>query len=181
MNISVLGAGAWGTALAIAFAATSKHRVTLWSRDHVQAATMRDSRENARYLDNAHFPDALTVSDDIDAAIHGSDVLIGATPSHGLRALLQTLVSKKSAAPLLWVCKGFDRETGLLPHETVAHVFAGSTAPFAVGALSGPSGIEWQRATCIFLRRFDWCGNRRRLKKHHGDCRWHFGWHAVRP
>jgi glycerol-3-phosphate dehydrogenase (NAD(P)+) len=142
MNITVLGAGAWGTALAIAFArgSTQQHAVTLWTRDAAQAEAMRNTRENARYLEGARFADALDVEDNFDRAIAKADVLIGATPSHGLRALVETLIAKNNRAPLLWVCKGFDRETGKLPHETVAAAFQSShTAPFPVGALSGPS------------------------------------------
>lgn len=136
MNITVIGAGAWGTALAISFA--SKHAVTLYARDETQALELRTARQNARYLPGAALPANLAISSDFDAAIANAQILIGATPSHGLRALVESLVVKHSTAPLLWVCKGFDRDTGLLPHETVAAVF-GAQTPFSVGALSGPS------------------------------------------
>jgi glycerol-3-phosphate dehydrogenase (NAD(P)+) len=140
MNITVIGAGAWGTALAISFA--NKHSVTLYSRDAAQAEAMRASRQNARYLPDAAFPATLSIADDFDRAIADANVLIAATPSHGLRALVETLAEKNATTPLLWVCKGFDRETGLLPHETVAAAMPNSSpfaSSFSFGALSGPS------------------------------------------
>ena len=77
MKISILGAGAWGTALAIAF--SSRHAVALWARDAAQAAAMQASRENARYLPGCALPAALRIEADFNTAV-GSELNIVATP-----------------------------------------------------------------------------------------------------
>lgn len=138
MNITILGAGAWGTALAISLA--DRHRLVLWGRND---DTMRDAaarRENTAYLPGFQLPDSLTVSADFDAAVAhvaSSDdaLLIVASPVAGLRPLLKRL--QGTAIPnLVWLCKGFEEKTQLLPHQ-VAHEVLG--AELAIGTLSGPS------------------------------------------
>src|ERR1019366_338551 len=111
MNITILGAGAWGTALALSLA--DRHAVFLWGRNH---AAMRDAaarRENAAYFPGFALPDGLTVSADFDAALAharcgvGPDesLLIVATPVAGLRPLALRLQSRK-IRNLVWLCKG---------------------------------------------------------------------------
>ena len=135
-KISVLGAGAWGTAVAIAVAA--RHDVLLWGRDAAAMAAMDAARDNTHYLQGYPFPPALQVSADFDAAVAhvGQDgLLIAACPVAGLRPLLQSL--KGRAIPnIVWLCKGFEYETGMLPHQIVREVL-GDAVP--AGALSGPS------------------------------------------
>ena len=135
-NISVLGAGAWGTAVAIAVAA--RHDVLLWGRNAAAMAEMAAARDNTHYLKGYPFPPALQVSADFDAAVAhaGEDgLLIAACPVAGLRPLLHALKGK--AIPnLVWLCKGFEYETGMLPHQIVREVL-GEGVPS--GALSGPS------------------------------------------
>ena len=135
-KISVLGAGAWGTAVAIAVAA--RHDVLLWGRDAGAMEEMGRARENTDYLPGYPFPPALQVTGDFDAAVAhaGSDgLLVAATPVAGLRPLLQALQGK--AIPnIVWLCKGFEYETGMLPHQIVREVL-GEAVP--AGALSGPS------------------------------------------
>jgi glycerol-3-phosphate dehydrogenase (NAD(P)+) len=140
MNITILGAGAWGTALAITLA--DRHNVILWGRDQ---AAMRDAatrRENSAYFPGFNLPDGLAVTSDFDAAAtHVSDdtasggLLIIASPVAGLRPLLERLRSR-SIPGIVWLCKGFEEGTGLLPHEIV-HAVLGDAV--AAGALSGPS------------------------------------------
>ena len=95
MNIIVLGAGAWGTALAISAASNAKasSRVTLWSRDAAQAAAMQSQRCNAKYLPQVAFPDSLQIAsgDFSDALVKTADVVIIATPMSGLRGMLLQL------------------------------------------------------------------------------------------
>lgn len=132
MKIGVLGAGAWGTALAIA--ASARHDVLLWARDAAAIAAMRAARRNARYLPDSPLPQSLALSSDLDAAIaHGRDgVIVIATPMSGLRGMLAQL---PDGARALWLCKGFEAGTGLLGHEIAREV-----APrLATGILSGPS------------------------------------------
>ena len=136
-KITVLGAGAWGTALAMALA--PRHDVFLWGRHGAAMSAMAVARENARYLPGFMLPPSLTVSADLDAALaHAASadaLLIAACPVAGLRPLLHQL--KERAIPnLVWLCKGFENGTGLLPHQIMREVMGDMVA---CGALSGPS------------------------------------------
>ena len=132
MNITVFGAGAWGTALACA--AASRHAVMLWARDAAQADLMQARRANERYLPGLQLPSALSVSanfaDALAHAAHG--LIVVATPMAGLRQCLSNL---PSGAPVLWLCKGFEIKTGSLGHEVAAQVRGDA----ACAVLSGPS------------------------------------------
>ena len=142
MKIVVLGAGAWGTALAMGAARqTGGHAVTLWARDGLQVADMQARRQNARYLPGIDFPPALLVSDaDPLALARAADLVIVATPMAALRRMLLAL--RGCQAPVAWLCKGFEAVAttdsgsfGLLAHEVCAQV-----APDLIaGVLSGPS------------------------------------------
>jgi glycerol-3-phosphate dehydrogenase (NAD(P)+) len=132
MNIAVLGAGAWGTALALA--AAERHPTVLWARDARQAAEMAASRRNQRYLPDVALPAALRITADHAVALaHGRDGLtVIATPMSGLR---EQLVTMPDARGVLWLCKGFEAGTGLLGHEIAQAVRPGAPG----GVLSGPS------------------------------------------
>lgn len=133
MDILVLGAGAWGTALAIG--AGARHRVTLWARDPAQAQAMRADGENRKYLPGFRLPPGVAVSADASpgALAQQHDLVIVASPMAGLRQMLTVL--RDCRRPVAWLCKGFETPTGLLGHEIRAEV-----APaLAGGALSGPS------------------------------------------
>ncbi|MBW0171914.1 MAG: NAD(P)H-dependent glycerol-3-phosphate dehydrogenase [Hydrogenophaga sp.] len=148
MNIVVLGAGAWGTALAIGAASQDGQfrQVTLWARDARQAAEMREQRENRRYLPGVALPPTVTIdSRPLDATSSGAvlaqaDLVIIGTPMAGLRGMLALLAAHP--APVAWLCKGFEAPVhgdagsgGLLGHEIRAQV-----APrLKAGVLSGPS------------------------------------------
>ena len=137
-RITVLGAGAWGTAVALALAA--RNDVLIWGRDSAAMHAMQAARENTHYLPGFAFPAALRVSGDLTAALahlEGSSapLLIAACPVAGLRPLLEQLQGR--AVPnLVWLCKGFEGGTGMLPHQVVQQVL-GDGVPGA--ALSGPS------------------------------------------
>ncbi|XAH22818.1 NAD(P)H-dependent glycerol-3-phosphate dehydrogenase [Xylophilus sp. GW821-FHT01B05] len=139
MKIVVIGAGAWGTAMAIAAAAAGAHAVQLWARDPAQAAALERARENARYLPGAALPPALSVaSGPLTALLPEAELVIVATPIAALRGVLAQLAGL--TVPVAWLCKGFEAASGdgafgLLPHEVCAQV-----APaLAAGTLSGPS------------------------------------------
>jgi glycerol-3-phosphate dehydrogenase (NAD(P)+) len=138
VKLSVLGAGAWGTALAIS--ASHRHDTVLWARDAAQAALMQTQRSNLRYLDQVDLPPALQVTADFDRAIAHArgGMLIVATPMAGLASVLQA-VHRAIAGPrspgLFWLCKGFQDGSGHLGHEVAAAVWPGGR----VGVLSGPS------------------------------------------
>jgi glycerol-3-phosphate dehydrogenase (NAD(P)+) len=139
--ITVLGAGAWGTAVAIALAA--RHEVLLWGRNPEQMAATEAARDNLSYLPGHPLPPALRVSADFEAALaHVTEaapgttpLLIAASPVAGLRPLLQQLKGR-NIPNIVWLCKGFEYETGLLPHQVVHDVLGDAVAG---AALSGPS------------------------------------------
>ena len=132
VKIAVLGAGAWGTALAISFA--DKHDVFLWGRDSAQLDLLARERSNRRYLPDAAFPVSMSIAPNLSNALADADLVLIAAPTSGLS---ETLIATKACrAPILWACKGFDKTTGKLPHETVAELMPQGTR---FGALSGPS------------------------------------------
>jgi len=134
MSIAVLGAGAWGTAIAIRLAGVAP--VRLWTRSPEQAAAMSAERVNARYLAGQALPAALQATADLDAALAGAEWLISAVPTSGFRSLLQGLRAKRVTTPLLWLCKGFEAGSRRLPHEVLREAWP-QHPPAAV--LSGPS------------------------------------------
>ncbi|MFL9927392.1 NAD(P)-dependent glycerol-3-phosphate dehydrogenase [Herbaspirillum lusitanum] len=139
MKITILGAGAWGTALAITLA--KRHEVLLWGRNAEAMQAAATTRENTAYLRGFALPPTLQVSADFDAAVGHvcaepeASLLIVASSVAGLRALSEQL----SAYPipnLVWLCKGLEEQTRLLPHQIVREVMGNN---LAAGALSGPS------------------------------------------
>ena len=140
MHVTVLGAGAWGTALAAS--AARRHPTRLWARDAEQAAAMRTLRCNARYLPGIELPQALAVTADFDAAVaHAAGgaapdggLIVVATPMAGLEDVLRRL-PVDGRCGVTWLCKGFQQTTGRLGHEV-----ARAACPAArVGVISGPS------------------------------------------
>lgn len=134
--VAVLGAGSWGTALAIQFA--RNHRaVRLWGRDRALLASMAQSRRNERYLPSAPLPDSLQIEPELSRALRGARDVLVVVPSLALRALLC------EAAPHLapdmqvaWATKGFEQGTGKLPHEVARDVLGPERR---VAVLSGPT------------------------------------------
>lgn len=137
MNLTIIGAGAWGTALAITFA--PRHRTVLWTREDDVTRTMLSERENRRFFPGYSLPESLIIADDFDSAISSADLVILATPLVGFRASVRRLQASHRAKPVLWVCKGFEADTAKLPHQIVAE----ELGPDALyGALTGPSFAE---------------------------------------
>jgi glycerol-3-phosphate dehydrogenase (NAD(P)+) len=139
MKITILGAGAWGTALAITLA--RKHDVVLWGRNAQAMEEANRQRENKPYLPGFPLPDELAVTADFNAAVHHvcgepqTSLLIVASSVAGLRGLAGQL--RGHPIPnLVWLCKGLEEDTRLLPHQIVQQVL-GSAIP--AGMLSGPS------------------------------------------
>ncbi len=137
MRLTVIAAGAWGTALAIAF--SEKHRVTLWTREEDVAQGMHDTRENTRFLPGYRLPESLLIGADFNSAVADAELLVIATPLAGLRPTLRQLRESALAAPLIWVCKGLEAGSAKLPHQLVAEELG---AQALCGALSGPSFAE---------------------------------------
>ena len=134
LKLSVLGAGAWGTALAASWA--PHHVVTLWGRSASELDAMRTQRVNARYLPDCALPDTLRFNPDFNAAVDDADLIVIAVPTGGLRATLAALASRPKLPPLVWVCKGFEPGSRKLPHQLLAELLPAHTQ---TGVLSGPS------------------------------------------
>ena len=133
--MTVIGAGSWGTALAILLAREGRP-TRLWGRDAAQQDSMRIAGRNLRYLPEASFPPSLEIASDLNRALHGARDALIAVPSHAFRATLENI--KAHLGPqtrVAWATKGFEIATGLLPHQVVGQVL-GET-PGAV--LSGPT------------------------------------------
>ncbi len=134
--IAVLGAGSWGTALALQFARSGR-TVRLWGRDSTQLARIDADRCNARYLPGAGFPDSIHVVADLADCLHGVRDIVVSVPSHAFRETLSRI------APLLdddarvcWATKGFELDTGKLPHQVAQEILG---AERHVAVLSGPT------------------------------------------
>jgi glycerol-3-phosphate dehydrogenase (NAD(P)+) len=135
MNITILGAGAWGTALACA--ASCRHSTLLWARDAGSAANLQRQRENTRYLPGVSLPTELQITADRTQALaHALDGLtVIATPMAGLREQLEDLRALGDSRAVLWLCKGFEAGTASLGHELARQLRPGAPC----GILSGPS------------------------------------------
>jgi len=133
--IAVIGAGSWGTALAIQLARAG-HATRLWGRDREQLQAMCSVRRNSRYLPLAEFPDSLEVVPELGEALRGARDALIAVPSHAFRAVLLELEPHLCGGTrIAWASKGFETATGLLPHQIANEVFG--ERPGAV--LSGPT------------------------------------------
>jgi glycerol-3-phosphate dehydrogenase (NAD(P)+) len=139
MRIAVLGAGAWGTALA--HHAAQHHEVSLWSRAEQHAAAIRSERVNQRYLPGVTLHPSITASSHLREVLDWVDaspasLIVVATTVAGLRPTLESIAALRGAPPrLIWLCKGIEPSTDFLPHQVV-----GSVLPAAgTGALLGPS------------------------------------------
>jgi glycerol-3-phosphate dehydrogenase (NAD(P)+) len=134
MRISVLGAGAWGTALALRLAAHTS--VILWTRSTEHAEDMVRQRENRRYLPGHVLPIGLSVSSDLGIACAGAELLVAAVPSNAFRSLASALAGTGITTPIIWLCKGLETGSRKLPHAVLAEAWPDHPP---AGVLSGPS------------------------------------------
>ncbi|RMH19399.1 MAG: NAD(P)-dependent glycerol-3-phosphate dehydrogenase, partial [Gammaproteobacteria bacterium] len=136
--VAILGAGSWGTALAITAARTHQdNHVFLWDHDPVHCEKIQTSRENNRYLPGISLPENLIAIADLERIIETAAEIIIAVPSHAFRSILQTLKSTgHPLAGLTWATKGLEPQTGLLMHQVVSDELD-DNMPIAV--LSGPT------------------------------------------
>ncbi|MFI4967130.1 MAG: NAD(P)H-dependent glycerol-3-phosphate dehydrogenase [Gammaproteobacteria bacterium] len=134
--IGIVGAGSWGTALAISLAKNGR-AVRLWSVDKSELDPLPKDRENKRFLLGCSFPESLGIEFDLKRLVADCDDLLVVVPSHGFRATLKQIADcQPKALRLAWATKGFEMESGKLLHEVAKEVL-GPKTPFAV--LSGPT------------------------------------------
>src|SRR5437868_6713940 len=140
-TVAILGAGAWGSALAAHLGrASSTTTIRLWARDAMQAGVIESSRENSRYLPGVKLPPSVSVLSDLQGAVDGASLVVVATPVGALVDLVEKLHAKVDA-PLIWVGKGFVAADGAggvaLAHQRIAPLWRSQ-----VGVISGPSFAE---------------------------------------
>lgn len=136
MNVAVVGAGSWGTALAVHLARIG-HRVTLWARDEALVARLRDSRENAAYLPGVELPADVDVTADAGPAVASATMVVWAVPSHGTRDTARRVASYvRPGTVIVSTTKGLERVTWTRMSEVLAQELPGGVP---VVVLSGPS------------------------------------------
>lgn len=133
-HIAVLGAGAWGTALALQL--SQRHRVSLWTRSAEHALHMQQSRCNPQFLDETPFPEGLQVVAELATALQDVDMVLSVVPTAGLRHIMRQVRELGCSAPLIWASKGLEAASSQLAHEIAA---AELPAGQHYGVLSGPS------------------------------------------
>jgi len=143
-SIAVVGAGAWGTALAAHLSRRADLRVTLWARDAAQARAIGGQRANEKYLPGIRLPDALAVTADL-ATVARADLLIVGTPIGALSAVAAELAAVGARAPLIWLSKGLLSVPATTAHPAgvaLAHQVLAPLWGAPVGIVSGPSFAE---------------------------------------
>ena len=134
-RIAILGAGAWGTALALA-ARRADREVTLWARREEIARTIAEKQRNPAYLPGIDLDAGIAATHELDRAVEGAEAILLVCPAQHLRALCSQLAElKPSSAPLVICAKGIEQKSGALPGAVVAETLPGRT----VAVLSGPS------------------------------------------
>jgi glycerol-3-phosphate dehydrogenase (NAD(P)+) len=135
-KITVLGAGSYGTALAICLARNG-HKTLLWGRDANHVTAMAQDRENNKYLADCPFPENLALEADLEKAVQASDNLLVVVPSHAFADMLKQIKPMLTDnAKIAWATKGLDPQTGDLL-QNVARTVLGDNVTLAV--LSGPT------------------------------------------
>ncbi len=135
-QIAIIGAGSWGTALAV-MAARAQHQVRLWSRNSAVVNSINEQHVNSRYLSSTAIPENVVATDDLGSAVHGAPMVLLAVPSHAARETLAAMSNLLDETTIIVsVTKGIEIETTKRISEIVKEV-VGSTQPFV--ALSGPS------------------------------------------
>ncbi|MFS6937658.1 NAD(P)H-dependent glycerol-3-phosphate dehydrogenase [Neisseria animaloris] len=136
MKITIIGAGSWGTALAIHFALHG-NEISMWARNTEHMQSLQQDRENKRYFPGFKLPDTIKVHTVLAEALPDTELVIIATSVAGLRDSAQLLVQNNAGhLPVLTACKGFEQDTGLLTFQVVKDVLPENDK---IGVLSGPS------------------------------------------
>lgn len=137
-RIAVIGAGSWGTALAV-IAAKAGRGVTLWARREDHAAALREDGRNARYLPNVSLPDSIRITSDLATAVDDAEVILMVVPSSAVRETAKKLSELiDPSIPVILAAKGIEPGSGLLMSDVAAEELKGNP----MGALSGPNFAE---------------------------------------
>ena len=141
MRITVLGAGSWGTTLAILLA-NKAHSVTLWSYREQDALTIRTNRENPSFLPGIRIPDTIAATSDLISSVHDAEMLVTAVPSQHLRSVMVQLAHLPLEKIIVVnVAKGVENGT-LMTMSEMLHESVPGLAPQNIATLSGPSHAE---------------------------------------
>jgi glycerol-3-phosphate dehydrogenase (NAD(P)+) len=139
-RIAILGAGAWGTALAINLTKRGGHEIALWSRSADAAAAMRERRENSTYLPGFILPPTIEIAADAEAAVRNAEIIAGVVPSEHLRATFEHFAPLlRSGQVIVSATKGIEDRSLLRMSEVIQETLAKQGLDLHVGVLSGPS------------------------------------------
>ena len=137
MKIAILGAGAWGTALAISLSA--RHQVTLWTKDTNHLSELLSHRVNLSFFPDFSIPENIYLTDGLYEALEAADLALVVVPIAGFRETLENIANAGLNVPVIWGCKGFESGAAKLPHQIVAEAYPGE---MPCGVISGPSFAE---------------------------------------
>jgi glycerol-3-phosphate dehydrogenase (NAD(P)+) len=139
-RMAIVGAGAWGTGLAIALARKHAHHICLWANEAEVAQSIASTRVNERFLPGFHLPDSIHASNDLGAALEGAEIVVSVVPSQHCRTVFERMAPALQPETLVVSCtKGLENATLLRMTEVIASVLRVRGFEPRVGALSGPS------------------------------------------
>ena len=142
MKVTIIGAGSWGTALAVVLE-SSGHDVIIWAREQEISDNINTNHHNPTYLPELDIPSAIKCSTNIADCLHIRDMIVFATPSHTMREVAQKVKPYLSGSELIvTVSKGIENKTYLTMTQVLAEVLEGVVIEYHIGTLSGPSHAE---------------------------------------
>lgn len=141
-KVSIIGAGSFGTALAIVLG-QGGYPVTLWAREDEVISGINKNRKNPSYISNVELPESVTASGSIEETVADSEMILFATPTHSLRDVakkVKPFITGKEI--IVTVSKGIEKDTFMTPSQILVSVLDGTTLEDQIGVLSGPSHAE---------------------------------------
>ncbi|MEX2396773.1 MAG: NAD(P)H-dependent glycerol-3-phosphate dehydrogenase, partial [Balneolales bacterium] len=142
MKVTVIGAGSWGTALAMVLTQAG-NEVNIWAREHQIAQNINNAHTNGIYLPGIVLPDSIRAHENLEAALYGAEVVVIATPSHTVRKLAELAKPHlKGHEVIVNVAKGIENETFMTMTQVLAQVLDGRIIDDHIGVLYGPSHAE---------------------------------------
>jgi glycerol-3-phosphate dehydrogenase (NAD(P)+) len=158
-TIAVLGAGSWGSALAIHLSVLNSESVYLWGHNKQHVLDMLESGSNKRYLPNINFSSNLIIEHDLKKFISVADIILIAVPSHAFGNILHQIHKLGFQGDLIWATKGFEYQTGRLLHEVLEEVYTHSEYAILSGptfatevALGMPTAVTLASSNLIFAK-----------------------------